>query len=454
MHALDARLLNRFGLLIGDQRACFDDDFAGFGVLHGLNRIAADHAGAQRLDELVAVLDLGEHHALGRLATGGKAVFLAHDDVLRNVDQTTGEVTGVRRTKRGIGQAFARAVGGDEELQNGEAFTEVRANRNLDDLTARVGHESAHTGELTDLCRAAARAGVCHHVDRVELVQRAHQLLGDEVGGHFPNLDDALSALCVGEHTHAEELVDLDDLDLRFGNHILLLGGNLNILEADGDAAARGIGKAELLDAVEHLRRRRGAVLAVAAVHDVAEVLLGDQLVDLEREEVLFLRAIDAAEVLRNGVVEDHAADRGVHDLPALLAVPFALEADFHPRLQRDLAGLVGHDGFVLRVEDLALALCTGTNHGQIVATDDHVLRGRHDRTAILRFQDVVAREHEEAGFRLRLNRERHVNGHLVSVEVRVVRGADQRVELERATLDEDRLKRLNTESMQRRCAV
>ena len=345
-------------------------------------------------------------------------------------------------------------MGGDEELQNGEAFTEVRANRNLDDLTTRVGHESAHTGELTDLCRAAARAGVCHHVDRVELVQRAHQLLGDEVCGHFPNLDDALSALCVREHTHAEELVDLDDLDLRFGNHILLLGGNLNILEADGDAAARGIGKAELLDAVEHLRRRRGAVLAVAAVHDVAEVLLCDQFVDLEREEVLFLRAIDASEVLRNGVVEDHAADRGVHDLPALLAVPFALEADFHPRLQRDLAGLVGHDGFVLRVEDLALALCTGTNHGQVVAADDHVLRGRHDRTAILRFQDVVAREHEEAGFRLRLNRERHVNGHLVSVEVRVVRGADERVELERTALYEDRLKRLNTESMQRRCAV
>ena len=174
-------------------------------------------------------------------------------------------------------------------------FAEVRANRNLDDLTARVGHESAHTGQLTDLCRAAARAGVCHHVDGVEFVERAHQLLCHKVGGLFPNLDDALLTLGVRKHTHAEEFVDLFDLDLCIRDHLLLLGWHLNVLEADGDAAARGIGEAEFLDAVQHLRRGRGAVLAVAAVHDVAEVLFRDEFVDFEHEEVVLRRAIDKA---------------------------------------------------------------------------------------------------------------------------------------------------------------
>ena len=49
------------------------------------------------------------------------------------------------------GKTFARTVGTDEELKNGEAFTEVCTNRNLDDLSARVRHEAAHTGKLTNL---------------------------------------------------------------------------------------------------------------------------------------------------------------------------------------------------------------------------------------------------------------------------------------------------------------
>jgi len=40
--------------------------------------------------------------------------------------------------------------------------------------------------------------------------------------------------------------------------------------------------------------------------------------------------------------------------------------------------------------------------------------------------------------------RERDVNGHLVSVEIRVERGADQRVNADGLALDQHRLERLN----------
>jgi len=63
---------------------------------------------------------------------------------------------------------------------------------------------------------------------------------------------------------------------------------------------------------------------------------------------------------------------------------------------------------------------------------------------AVLRLQDVVGCKHQEARFRLCLDRKRYVNRHLVAVEVRVERGTYERMQLDRATLDEDRLKRLN----------
>ena len=68
--------------------------------------------------------------------------------------------------------------------------------------------------------------------------------------------------------------------------------------------------------------------------------------------------------------------------------------------------------------------------------------------------QDVVGRHHQHARFELRFERQRHVHGHLVAVEVGVEGGADQRMQLDRLALDQHRLERLNAETMQGRRAV
>ena len=46
------------------------------------------------------------------------------------------------------------------------------------------------------------------------------------------------------------------------------------------------------------------------------------------------------------------------------------------------------------------------------------------------------------------------MHSHLVAVEVRVERGADERMQLNGTALNEDRLKRLNAQAVQRRCTV
>src|SRR5206468_1015412 len=88
----------------------------------------------------------------------GSAIFLSDRHVLRDVDEAAGEITGVRGLECGVGQTLTRTVRRDEVLEHRQTFTEVRLDRAFDDLADTTGelllrlrHQSAHTGELTDL---------------------------------------------------------------------------------------------------------------------------------------------------------------------------------------------------------------------------------------------------------------------------------------------------------------
>ncbi len=103
---------------------------------------------------------------------------------------------------------------------------------------------------------------------------------------------------------------------------------------------------------------------------------------------------------------------------------------------------------------DLALALQALAQDRQIVETQHDILRRHDDRLTVRGMQNVVGRHHQDARFQLRFKRQRNVHGHLVAVEVRVERGANQRMKLDRLAFDQHRLERLNAETMQGRRAV
>ena len=81
---------------------------------------------------------------------------------------------------------------------------------------------------------------------------------------------------------------------------------------------------------------------------------------------------------------------------------------------------------------------CVGTASGIAV-------RGR---------EDIVRAEHQHRGFDLRFGRKRNVHGHLVAVEVRVERGANQRVNADGFSFHQHRLERLNAQAVKRGSAV
>ena len=77
-------------------------------------RHAAEDAVAERLDDLAGLLELASIAD----AVERAAVELGDDGVLRDVDETAREVTGVRRLERGVGETLTSAVRRDEVLEH------------------------------------------------------------------------------------------------------------------------------------------------------------------------------------------------------------------------------------------------------------------------------------------------------------------------------------------------
>ena len=368
------------GILLGHHVILGDDQVAVI-VIQVVHQEAADEALVERLDGLVAFLDVLDPDALGRAA-----VLLANDDILRDVNQAAGQVTGVRRTQRGVGHTLSGASRGDEVLKYGQALAEVRLNRDLDGLTGGGRHQAAHASQLTDLVDRTTGARIGHHVNGVIalLLHVVLQLGGHLLGGLLPLMDNQAIALVIGDEAALVLAVDLCDLLLGLLHQGLLLVRNQHVGDGNGQRALGRILIAHRLDGVQHLGGLVKVMHADAAVNDLAELLLAAGEHDLEIEQMLVV-TLDKAQVLRDTGVEDQAADGRIHDAGNGLATDGCGHADLDGRMDADDAVIISQHGLIRRGEDLAGARLVVLVDGQIVRTQDHILRRDSDRLAVLR---------------------------------------------------------------------
>ncbi len=386
------------------------------------------------------------------------------DHVLRHVAEAAGEVAGVGRLERGVGQAFARAVRGDEVLQHVQAFAEVGGDGLLDDFARGLGHQAAHAGELADLLFRSAGAGVGHDVNRIEVAAGAvvlfhglEHFVRDPFGDLRPDFDDLVVALALRDGAFLILLLDFDDGLFGVLHQLGLLFRHHHVVDADGNAGAGGVQEAELLHFVQHLDGDLQPELQVAVLHQLREALLLEQ-------------AVDEGHLVGQHVVQDDAADRGVHVLLVefdRLGVQDVLVVERLHQIDHSagVAQLDGRERFhfahferdqnvVGGSEGAAFTLGAGTRFGQVVQAQHHVLRGNRDGRAVRGRQNVVRRQHQRGSFDLRFGRQRNVDGHLVAIEVGVERRASERVQLDGLAFHQHRLERLNAEAVQRGSAV
>jgi hypothetical protein len=309
----------------------------GAGFVHGflclrVDDVAGCHAAenplAQRFDHFAA-FDQRLHHQ----TVLGAAIVLDHDQILRHVDQTTRQVTGVRGFQRGVGQTLTRTVGRDEVLKHVQAFAEVRRDRRLDDRAVRLRHQAAHAGQLADLRGGTARARVGHHVDRVERLlgdllavavddllaaELAHHGLGDSVTGATPDVDHLVVALALGHQTRG--VLRLDLLHLGFGRaqDLPLFFRDQHVLDGDRHA---GAGR----------EREAGVHQLVGEDHRLAQTAATEAGVDQLGDFLLLQRLVDEAErqPRRQDFGQQRAAERGFHPLDGLDAVLVRVQRHF-----------------------------------------------------------------------------------------------------------------------------
>ena len=276
--------------------------FPGLGQHHAVDLDVLRHGTAR-----AGVLDVRQlaQAALGVLLrdphaerTVGAAVLLAHDHVLRHVHQAAGEVPGVRRAERGVGQALAGTVGRDEVLDHRQPLAEAGPDRPRDGLALRVGDQAAHAGDLPDLHRVTAGAGVDHHPDRVGLGEGLLHVLRHLGGGVRPDLDELLTALLVGDQAAVVLALHLVGAALVVLQDLRLVRRRDDILDADRDTRPGGPVEAGVL---ERVKGRRHLDLRVG---------LGER-VDDDRQRLPVHQVVDEREVGRQRLVEDAPAQRG-----------------------------------------------------------------------------------------------------------------------------------------------
>ncbi len=452
LHLGHSRRFNACHVRFGQQMARSHHDFAGLGIDHIHQHGAAKDTLAERHDGVAAFDDgLHQHSALRT------AIILDNHAILADINQSAREIAGVRGLECRIGQTLAGAVGGVEILQHGKAFLEVGDDRRFDDLTRWLGHQAAHPGQLLHLRLGTASTGVRHHVDGVDRRNPAawqllgcadflHHFGGDQIAALRPGIDDLVILFTLGDQAVLILLLEILHAGLGFINQARLGDRDDHVILAKADAGFEGVAEAQRHDGIGKQHRLLLAGMAIDNVDDVAQFLLGQQAVDgFKRHLVAFWQ----------GFPKQQAARRGVHPLHVQLALIIGLQnAGDDLGVQRYI--LVeqrlmhfGHIG-----EGHALARLVLKLHGQIIKPKHHVLRRHDDRLAVGRGQDVVGRHHQHARFQLGLKAQRHVHGHLVTIEIGVERSADQRVELDGLALDQDRLKRLDAKPVQGRRAV
>ena len=349
-------------------------------------------------------------------------------------------------------------MGGVEVLHHGQAFLEVRRDRRFDDRAVGLGHQAAHAGKLLHLSRRTTGTGVRHHIDRVDRLltvrlfidfdrgDALHHLVGDLVGALRPGVDNLVVLLALGDQTVIVLLLILLNQRARLINKTVLGIRDDHVVLAERDASLRCLTETKGHHTVTEDNRVLLTARAVDGVDHPADFLLGHQAVGGVERHLGVLRQKIGKQVTTGRRVVQFRNRVALCIHRSVATLDLGMQRD-DARIQRSL-NLTG------RTEHHALAgLIVGFNR-QVVEAKNHILRRHDDRLTIGRMQDVVRRHHQDARFKLGFERQRHVNGHLVAIEVGVERGTDQRVKLDRLTFDQNRLERLNAQAVQRRSTV
>ncbi len=253
-------------------------------------------------------------------------------------------------------------------------------------------------------------------------------------GIHFvPSTHDVVVTLVICHLTEIIHLSDLLHLRISLCDEFGFFLWNQNIVQIETQTAFECHLVTEILDVIEELR---------CACHTTGLDNLGDNAL-----HGTFLQGdILIAYLLRHILVDHHASGSRFHQC--------AVDTHLDNRVNIHLPFVQRHKALFRTVEKLSLALLVLAGLGDIVKTQNHILRRNGNRIAVSGIQYVVRPQHQQLRLQYRLYTQRQMDSHLVTVKVGVETGTGQRMQLNSLTLYHSRLESQNAVTVQRRGAV
>ena len=289
-----------------------------------------------------------------------------------------------------------------------------------------------------------------HHIHRVEALvvarQHLHHLLGElgiDVG---PKVNDLVIAFIGTHEAHLLELTDFGSLRVGVSDKPALLLRHQDVAQVERQTTFISLIVTHVLDIVKELGRYSSTFYPHHVANDGTKRLLGQQFVN-------------EAVVIRNDLVEDDATHGSFDEFRNKFVLITHLDANLNDSVHIGATFIMGNNHLFRRIERHAFALHRVLRRAltrlcDIVQTQNHVLRRQRDRCSVRGVQDVVRSQHQNLSFQYSCIAQRHVNSHLVAVEVSVECRTYKRVQTDCLTFDKFRLEGLDTQTVQRRSTV
>ena len=223
------------------------------------------------------------------------AVLFPNDNILGNINQTTGQVTRVSSTQCGICQTLSSTSGRDKVFQDVQTLSVIGTNRHLNGRTRCVGNQTTHTSQLTNLTDTTTGTRVRHHEDGVITIQTTLQCLGNVFRCTIPDLDKPLGLLCSGDITICILCIDICNLCISLCNNILLFFRDNGITNRNSNGCLSRVFKASCLNFIQYFRSCCRAVNLNAAIDNLTKLLLANQKCNFQIKLMLRIRTIHIA---------------------------------------------------------------------------------------------------------------------------------------------------------------
>ena len=413
---LQWRLFDLLGNLLGDLLACATEDLARGWVNNIVESRTAEDTLTEALNNIFVALDSRSGQTTQRAT-----VLLVDDNILSNVDKTTSKVTCIGSLKSGICQTLTSTVRRDKVLQHRKTLFEVRQDRVLDNLLTTLNtrllwlsHKASHTRELTNLLARTSCSRVKHHIYWVEAIQillKGRDYLSTQaVVNTCPNIDNLVITVVIGDKTHTIVFDNtISGLVTLLDKSLLILWDNYCI-EVKRQTALECHTVTEVLDVVKEHSNLVGTSLLHHYCDDITKRTLSQHIVD-----IAYLRW--------DILVEQDTTNRSLLEYIYLIAILVDVAHSAQNLCVKFCALLVvGDDSLLWAVELKACTLSTFTLLGDVIQTQDHILRRHGDRCTIGRVKDVVRTKHKNLSLEDCGVAQRQVHRHLVTIEVGVKR--------------------------------